>query len=723
VLSVLADIEIEKGNIKGAIDLIEKAIKLDPENAETWFKKSQFELKMLRVAEAKISGFKALELDPADVKHYQLYIEILTFLKQKDELEKYTRKAYQEFPGNSWLILRLSTILVEKRQFREARDILAEGMKLNPDDHLLLFQLATVLAVEGKWEDAITYFKVGLAKKPDSVWAKVQLAKIYFQTGQAKIAIETLETAREEKSKDPFVYEALAQVYNRQNDTYEAEQIILEGLAIDEKNQNLILEYANLLEKRGDTSGAISAYEQALRLNPDNSFILGKLGNQYRLAEDYEKSLEFLDKAIALSPKSTWIRAYRVEVLSETEKWSEALASIDDLLKIMPDDYWAYAKKALIEIEIKRFSEAQISVTKAIALKPDAKWLKEIDARILENLKKYDQAEKAYLEALTESPDSVYLCTRLGYVQVNLDKNKALQTIKKAISIEDFDLSTIELYLYLTGQTAAVWNFAENGLEYKIHENVIYGRFDEAKQLLKQLKESNPHVPFLKYFIAFSSKDKEAELEFTDSKINSVKYPWQHFYLGFVFIRKGEMKDAMEALDQALKLSPDNTWIMVKQAYVFQQEKKYKEAIALLKKFLTQRTESDYSWVQLKLALNYDLAKMYRESEMMYKKILVKKPDDNIALNNLAWMYLNSEDPALHKLDEALQLAKKAVDLQPSSANLDTLAEAYYQNKEYTRALKTIEQALDRDRSQIDDFKKTKKKIIKAMQLEERQKD
>ncbi len=61
-------------------------------------------------------------------------------------------------------------------------------------------------------------------------------------------------------------------------------------------------------------------------------------------------------------------------------------------------------------------------------------------------------------------------------------------------------------------------------------------------------------------------------------------------------------------------------------------------------------------------------------------------------------------------------LALKAVSISSSPANLDTLAEAYYQKKEFQKALKTAERALDRDRQGLDDFKKTKKKILKAIQ-------
>ncbi|MFH2133477.1 MAG: tetratricopeptide repeat protein, partial [bacterium] len=106
----------------------------------------------------------------------------------------------------------------------------------------------------------------------------------------------------------------------------------------------------------------------------------------------------------------------------------------------------------------------------------------------------------------------------------------------------------------------------------------------------------------------------------------------------------------------------------------------------------------------------------YTKAETGYQEILAINPQDKVAWNNLAWMYLTAKNKEMHKLEEALQLALKAVELSPSPANLDTLAEAYYQKKEYQKALKTVERALDRDRQGLDDFKRTQKKILKAIQ-------
>ena len=720
VLKVLADIEKEKGNFAKAIQLIEQALELDQSQDELWFRKAELEVKLAQIDEAKASCYKATQLAPQKIAYHKLYVEILIYLKQRKELEQHIEKVHQFFPEDAWVSLRMSSLLVERGELKRAVEILIKALKENPENQLLMFQIATILAGERNWEEAIKFFKMGLKQDPDSAWAKIQLGKVYLQNGEIKQAIDYLEQARQAETNDPFVYETLARIYNRKNDTFEAEQIILEGLAIDEDNQTLVLEYANLLEKRGKIKETTKAYEEGLENDPDNAFILGKLGNLYRLSRQYDKSLKVLQKAISINPKATWIRAYYVETLDDLERWDEALAEIDKLLEIMPNDYWAFAKRSLIQIEVEALEKAYESVSRAIELKPEADWLKEIEGRILERLQKYEQAEAAFQAALVESPDSVRLLKRLAYVQLHTDKKQALETIKKAIDYDDFDLGTIELYLYLTGKTEQYWAFSRDDDAYKVYKDIIFKRFSEAEKDLERMRsESDPIVPFLATFLMHMKREKTGNIDLETIPENQIDSAWKYYYLGVASLEENEFTKAKQAFKQGLKRSSDNPWIMIKLAYACQQLKQHTEAVELLNRFLRLQSNGEFMWVQLRLALNYDLAKKFVDSERVYKQILAKYPEDNVALNNLAWMYLNATEESMHKLDDALKLAQKAVRIRPSSANLDTLAEAYFQKGEYVKALKAIEQALDKDRRGLDDFKKTQKKILRAIEAQE----
>jgi Zn-dependent protease with chaperone function len=96
-----------------------------------------------------------------------------------------------------------------------------------------------------------------------------------------------------------------------------------------------------------------------------------------------------------------------------------------------------------------------------------------------------------------------------------------------------------------------------------------------------------------------------------------------------------------------------------------------------------------------------------------YENILRLDPNDEMALNNLAWILATAQDTELLDYPRALLLAKLATDKERSPTFLDTLAEAYYVNGLQEKAIQTIKEALDKASenrkylvSQLEKFRK-----------------
>ena len=77
----------------------------------------------------------------------------------------------------------------------------------------------------------------------------------------------------------------------------------------------------------------------------------------------------------------------------------------------------------------------------------------------------------------------------------------------------------------------------------------------------------------------------------------------------------------------------------------------------------------------------------------IYEKIITERPDHDLVLNNLAWIYLTAEDRQLRDVEKGMQLARKSVELHPTIDNLDTLAEAYFQSGKQKEAIEVIRRA------------------------------
>jgi tetratricopeptide (TPR) repeat protein len=104
------------------------------------------------------------------------------------------------------------------------------------------------------------------------------------------------------------------------------------------------------------------------------------------------------------------------------------------------------------------------------------------------------------------------------------------------------------------------------------------------------------------------------------------------------------------------------------------------------------------------LAYVYHQREKLAKAKWAYENVIRLNPDDALSLNNLAWILITAEDAALLDYKKALTLAKRAVSIGRSSTFLDTLAEAYYVNGFYEKALEVSKEALSRASENRDYF-------------------
>ena len=83
----------------------------------------------------------------------------------------------------------------------------------------------------------------------------------------------------------------------------------------------------------------------------------------------------------------------------------------------------------------------------------------------------------------------------------------------------------------------------------------------------------------------------------------------------------------------------------------------------------------------------------FKQAAPLLEQVRRKMPDHPSVLNNLAWIYARSGDPALRDPATALRYARQAVVTTPSDLNfLNTLAEAYFAGGDFSRAARLARQ-------------------------------
>ncbi|MBW2491705.1 MAG: M48 family metalloprotease [Deltaproteobacteria bacterium] len=104
------------------------------------------------------------------------------------------------------------------------------------------------------------------------------------------------------------------------------------------------------------------------------------------------------------------------------------------------------------------------------------------------------------------------------------------------------------------------------------------------------------------------------------------------------------------------------------------------------------------------------------ETIKAYEQSLRIDVNNTHALNNLAWLYATCEIESFRNPKKALELAKRAAQLEESPHILDTLAESYYVNGQFEQAIATEHRALEMATKNRDYYKKQLLKFKLATQ-------
>ena len=99
--------------------------------------------------------------------------------------------------------------------------------------------------------------------------------------------------------------------------------------------------------------------------------------------------------------------------------------------------------------------------------------------------------------------------------------------------------------------------------------------------------------------------------------------------------------------------------------------------------------------IQHNLAVMFeDMSDTYR-SDSLFKKMIVQNENDAVGLNDYAYIISERNNSSLNELNYALELAERAITIEPdNAAYLDTVGWIYYKMEIYDKAQEYLEKSL-----------------------------
>lgn len=171
-------------------------------------------------------------------------------------------------------------------------------------------------------------------------------------------------------------------------------------------------------------------------------------------------------------------------------------------------------------------------------------------------------------------------------------------------------------------------------------------------------------------------------------------FAFSHFHMGHYRLATGSPEGAELILSLATQAAPESYAAFSKLGVALMRQGKVDEAIQCFRDSLALEPAQAEPHVQL---ANIDIQKSDNASAIQhYRAALQVEPTEISALNNLAWLLATTPPSTETQGDEAIKLAKAALQQSQNepSVLLRTLAAAYAANGDFSNAISTAEKAL-----------------------------
>lgn len=666
-----------------AMMLVGQALLKEPRNIAAWIMKGD----LLR-AEANANGAaeayrQALKVDGNSIQPHVNLASLSIDLGKLDEAQQEIDALSRVQPNN--LMGKYLQAMVHFRQakFTAARDDLARVLQAAPDHMPSLLLMGAVSFELGSYETAQKDLGRFVDAFPNNAYARTILARTLLKMQQPDGALKALAPMLNDAHPDPQASEIALEVYMQTGEYDKAIQYLEKEVAKDPKNADLRAQLGLSRLAGGQTERAVADLEAAVKLDPGQLKAENALALTYLGKKDYDHALTVTQIMLKKEPKNPTFydlqgAAYvgRGDLVNARKSFEAALAAEPSYTPAalnlgqmdMKDNQTQVARKRFEDILTRDKNNVQAMLYLSVIAKNAGQQKEFVDW--LERASKADPAAMQpwtgltgyYLQqknqkeavahaqaAVTANPKSPVALDLLGSTQLAIDQvDAAVATFNKLAEL--VPRSPLAYYRLGIAKAAgkdvdgAAASFARalvlkpdyvEAVEALVALNVKNGKYDEAQRAAQDFQTRYPKSPegvILEGDMEMAQKHYEQSAKLFDraQKIAGTTAGAIGLHRASSLNGKGPSADAV--FQQWLKAHPDDMLARSYMADVYLREGNDKAAIE------------------------------------QYQILLGKNPDNLMALNNLAVLYQQVNDP------KAEEVARHAYKLASGSAGVtDTL--------------------------------------------------
>lgn len=483
--------------------------------------------------------------------------------------------AVQQNPDDAESVFNLGQVYVAKGDTETALVFLARARRMAPDRADLLLYLAERYEDAGFFSGAAHAYEEYLKVKPDDHTARRERGFAYCRFGRTRTALPDLEWYVKQYPRDPVGHFELG-LCETLGDASVALQHLDEALRL--KPDFTLARHARgrLRLQDGKWPEALPDLKSVVEREPNNAMALFHLGQAYLGLGQPADALPFLRRARELAPEDRGVLTQLYRALRSLGQKQEAAAVLEKLKTVKPDSSAAKATARVFDYQgldpAEQRERFRRNLTSALATDPADPELKVQMGTLLLSDGKTEEALTAFREALALSPGTEVLQEGATALMENHQYGLAREFLTRLVATDPSIDNRVDLAAAIFRSAGPDAGLAEleqipvrdrNGDVYLLKAQVLdaLGRFEDAADSLNS---------------GFRREPTRAQLYF-----------WATLFL----LKHKRDQQALQLLEQATKILPNETDLLLTKAVVLELVRKTEQADELLKEIQSRRPE------------------------------------------------------------------------------------------------------------------------------------
>ncbi len=446
-----------------SMQLLDKALAIDPDDAAALYEKSRLLSALARDEEAYVLALKAKELEPGNKWYKMNFANLARKMEKYDEYVKTYEELVKQYPENFEFLTELAYAYFYTGDYEKA---VKEYHKVEEQigvNEAIVNQIVSLYTRLQQYDKAVEEYEKLIKTDPENTHYYAVLAEYCAKNNMPEKALWAYQQIEKINPDDPYIHISLADFYRKQGDTLKSFEELKQGMAsksldLQTKIQLLVSYYPGQLTEEQQKQ-ALELSRILMKTHPDDPAAKSLYGSLLYQNEHYKEAQTVFKEILAndsLSNYALWEQLLFCEY--NLKEYKELVKDAETVTVLFPNQPLPYLLGGLGYYMLKDYKKAEEMLdTGKDFVVANPQLLSEFYSYLGEiyyQLKNYDACFDAYDKALEINPDNSLVLNNYAYYLSLRKQNleKAAEMAKRAVNLDQKNANNLDTYAWVLFQ-------------------------------------------------------------------------------------------------------------------------------------------------------------------------------------------------------------------------------------------------------------------------------